>query len=250
MSKPQQKNTAPAATKAPEAKSLDAKTRRLVEKSIVRLNGLVAEAGERNDAIADHVFETFYGGDVQKALNPNKDAPDAFTSLADEADGNLHMSRTQLFHAVRVGALNRRLAKTAWTSLGWTVKTELLRALGPDQSFERVSEGASFASMQKASVRDVRAWVDEQLTAGAVPEEGGEEQPKEPAKKGGPTFLAARKAVEVTATLSRGELRLAWVHRVLKLQPDDRATVRAAVKAAARNLEKLTTELEAALDGA
>jgi hypothetical protein len=244
MSKPQKKQPVPETPKAPETPGLDAATRKLVEKTIARVNGLVAEAGERNDAIADHLFETFYDGDVQKALNPNKDAPAGFTVLLGEADGALHLGRTQLFYAVRVGALNRRLAKTPWAQLGWTVKTELLRALGQDQSIDRVSEGASFASKHKASVRGVRAWVDEQFAAGGGADEGDDRKPA------GPTFLAARKAVELAATMGRADVRRGWVTRVLKLQGDERGTVRAAVKSAARNLEKLAAELEAALDDA
>ena len=244
MSKSQQKPSETAAPKSSESPVIDAQTRRLVEKSIARLNSLVAEAGERNDAIADHVFETFYDGDVQKAVSPNKDQSPAFTALLGEADGALHMSRTQLFHAVRVGALNRRLTKTAWSGLGWTVKTELLRALGPDQSIDRVAEGAVFAAKQKTTVREVRAWVDEQLSEGASADEGDEP------KAAGPTFLSARKAVELAATMSRAEIRRGWVSRVLKLQGDDRGSVRAAVKSAARNLEKLAAELDAALDDA
>jgi hypothetical protein len=245
MSKSPQKQTVPAAPTDPEAPPLDAQTRGLVEKSIARVNGLLAEAGERNEAIADHVFETFYDGDVQKALNPNKDAPVAFTALLGEADGALHLGRTQLFYAVRVGALNRRLTRTAWSGLGWTVKTELLRALGPDLSIDRVSEGATFAVKHKATVRDVRDWVNAQLAAGALEDEGDDET-----RPAGPTFLAARKAVELAATMSRADVRRGWVNKFLKLQREDRGSVRAAVKAAARNLEKLVSELDAALDDA
>jgi hypothetical protein len=244
MTKSQQKQTAPEAPTSPEATPIDAQTRRLVEKSIVRVNGLVAEAGERNDTIADHIFETFYDGDVQKALSPNKDAPTGFTVLVGEADGALHMGRTHLFQSVRVGALNRRLKKTAWTGLGWSAKTELLRALGPDQSIDRVAEGAVFAAKQKTTVREVRAWVDEQLSERASTDEGDEP------KSAGPTFLSARKAIELAATMGRADIRRGWVSRVLKLQGDDRGSVRAAVKAAARNLEKLAAELDAALDDA
>jgi hypothetical protein len=244
MSKSQQNQIAPSGPKSPEAPALDAQTRRVVERSIARLNGLVAEAGERNEAIADHVFETFYDGDVQKALNPNKDAPAAFTALLGEADGALHLGRTQLFYAVRVGALNRRLTKTAWSGLGWTVKTELLRALGPDQSIDRVAEGAVFAAKQKTTVREVRAWVDEQLSESTSADEGDEP------KSAGPTFLSARKAVELAATMGRADIRRGWVSRVLKLQGDDRVSVRAAVKAAARNLEKLAQELDTAMEDA
>lgn len=245
MSKSQQKQTVPAAApKAPEAPALDAQTRKLVEKSIARVNGLLAEAGERNEAIADHVFETFYDGDVQKALNPNKDAPAGFTSLVGHADGALHLGRSQLFQAVRVGALNRRLVKTAWSGLGWTQKVELLRALGPDQSIERVSAGATFAVKQKASVREVRAWVDEQLTAGEVPADGEE------VAAAGPTFIAGRKALEVGAAIGKAIDRRRWVNRFLKLGEEEQGAYLAAAKASARNFEKLVQELEAAREEA
>jgi hypothetical protein len=234
----------PAVPKNPEATALDAQTRRLVEKSIVRINGLVAEAGQRNDAIADHVFETFYDGDVQKALNPNKDAPAGFTALLGEADGALQLGRTQLFCAVRVGALNRRLAKTAWSNLGWTVKSVLLRALGPDQSIDRVAEGATLAAKQKASVRDVISWVDEQLSNEAPPAEGNEE------KATGPTFLSGRRSVEVVAAIGKAADRRRWVDRFLKLSDEEQSAYRSAVKACARNAEKLSQELDAALDDA
>jgi hypothetical protein len=234
-----EKQSTPPVTETPK---LDAQTRRLVEKTIFRVNGLVAEAGERNDTIADHVFETFYDGDVQKALNPNKDAPAGFTALVEEADGALHLGRTQLFVAVRVGALNRRLERTAWTALGWTVKVELLRALGPDQSIERVSAGATFAAKQKASTREVRTWVEEQLSTAAPPTEGDE------STASGPTFLAGRKALAVAAAIGKSADRRRWVNRFLKLREEEQSAYRSAVKSAARNLEKLSQELEAAMD--
>ena len=243
MSKSEKQST-PVTPKAPETPSLDAQTRRLVEKTIVKLNGLVTEAGERNDAIADHVFETFYDGDVQKALNPNKDVPAGFTALTEEADGALLLGRTQLFCAVRVGALNRRLGRTAWSGLVWTLKTELLRALGPDQSIERVSAGAAFAVKQKASVREVRAWVDEQLTPGEAPSTGEE------AKNAVPTFIAGRKALEVGAAIGKAADRRRWVNRFLKLDEEEQGAYLAAAKASARNFEKLVQELAAARDDA
>ena len=243
MSKTQQQSV-PATPTAPDASTLDAQTRRLVEKAIVRVNGLVAEAGERYDAIADHVFETFYDGDVQKALNPNKEPPAGFAALVEEADGALHLGRTQLFQAVRVGALNRRLTKTAWSGLRWTLKVELLRALGPDQSMERVTAGATFTSKHKASSREVRAWVDEQLATATTPADGEE------LKSTGPTFIAGRKAVEVGAAVGKSADRRRWVDRFLKLPDDEQSAYRTAVKAAARNLEKLSQEIDAALDEA
>jgi hypothetical protein len=239
-----EKQTAPVAPEAPETPTLDAQTRRLVERAIVKVNGLVAEAGGRYDAIADHVFETFYDGDVQKALNPNKDAPAGFTALVGHADGALHLGRSQLFQAVRVGALNRRLVKTAWGVLGWTQKIELLRALGPDQSIERVSAGATFAVKQKASVREVRTWVDEQIAPAEAPVDGEE------AKATGPTFIAGRKALEVGAAIGKAADRRRWVNRFLKLDDEEQAAYRSAVKAAARNFEKLSQELDAAVDEA
>jgi hypothetical protein len=243
MSKTQQQSVL-VTPKAPDASTLDAQTRRIVEKTIVRVNGLVAEAGERNDAIADHVFETFYDGDVQKALNPNKDAPTGFAALVEEADGALHLGRTQLFCAVRVGALNRRLTKTAWSGLGWSMKVELLRALGPDQSMDRVSAGVTFASKHKASIREVRVWIEEQLATATAPSDG------EDVKETGPTFIAGRKAVEVGAAVGKSADRRRWVDRFLKLPDDEQSAYRTAVKAAARNLEKLAQELDAALDEA
>ena len=243
MSKAQKLN-APVAPEAPEAPVLDAQTRRLVDKVIVKVNGLMAEAGERYDAIADHVFETFYDGDVQKALNPNKDAPAGFKALVEEADGALHLGRTQLFHAVRVGALNRRFAKTAWSGLVWSLKTELLRALGTDQSMDRVTAGVTFAAKQRASIREVRVWIDEQLATVTAPDERDDSQAT------GPTFLAGRKALEVGAAIGKSADRRRWVDRFLKLPDDEQSAYRSAVKAAARNLEKLSQELDAALDEA
>ncbi|MFM2153381.1 MAG: hypothetical protein RL199_1816 [Pseudomonadota bacterium] len=238
------KQSHPVETQATETPTLDDQTRRLVEKTIVKVNGLVADSGERYDAIANHVFETFYDGDVQKALNPNKDAPVGFTALVREADGALHLGRSQLFQAVRVGALNRRLVKTAWNGLGWTLKVELLRALGSDQSVDRVEAGATFASKQMASSREVRAWVDEQLAPQPSPAEGEEE------KAMGPTFLAGRKALEVGAAIGKAADRRRWVNRFLKMGEKEQSAYRSAVKAAARNFEKLSQELDAAVDDA
>jgi hypothetical protein len=221
---------------------LDPQTRRFVDKAIAKVNGMVAQAGERYDAVADHLFGAFYDGDVQKALNPKKDPPAAFTALVEAADGALQLGRTQLFQAVRVGALNQRLAKTAWSRLGWTVKIELLRALGPDQSIDRLSEGAAFAVSRKSSSRDVRAWVDDQLSREASPAQGEE------GTVNGPTFLAGRKALAVGAAIGKAADRRRWVNRFLKLSEEEQGTYRSAVKAAARNFEKLSQELTAASD--
>ena len=119
-----------------------------------------------------------------------------------------------------------------------------LRALGPDQSVERVSAGATFAAKQKASSRDVRAWVDEQLSKEAGPVEGGEEAAT------GPTFLAGRKALEVGAAIGKAADRRRWVNRFLKLNEEEQGAYRYAVKASARNFEKLSLELDAAMDDA
>lgn len=225
----------------PAAPELDARTRRLVEKSIARVNGLVAEAGGRYDAIGDHLFETYYDGDVQRALTPSKDTPVGIAVLAREAEGALNLSRTMLFHAVRVGALNRRLARTAWTGLGWTVKTELLPLLGAELSYERLSAGAVHASKTKATIREARAYVAQQLAAAA--EEGTAEQPRT-----GPGFPAGRKALAVTAAMGKAADRRRWVDRYLQLPEAEQVELRTAVKASLRNLEKLAFEFAAAVD--
>ncbi len=227
--------------KTPQVPELDPHTRRLVEKSIVRVNGLLSEVGGKYDAVADHLFETYYDGDVQRALSPTKDAPAGISALAREAEGALAMNRTALFHAVRIGALNRRFAKTVWRGLGWAVKTELLPLLGTDLNYERLSAGAAHASKTKASTRDVREWVARQLEADAAGDEG--EGPR-----AGPTFLAGRKALAVTSAMGKAADRRRWVDRYLKLQDDERGDFLTAVRASARILEKLAQELAAAVD--
>jgi hypothetical protein len=142
-------NSAPADESATPV--VDARTKRLVEKTIARLNGLMTEAAERYDAIADHVFETFYDGDVQRALGTGKDAPVGFTLLAGEADGALRMSRTMLFQSVRIGALNRRFDQGPWRGLGWSQRLELLRLLGRELSFDRVQAGATWAASSSST---------------------------------------------------------------------------------------------------
>jgi hypothetical protein len=227
----------------PLTPELDARTRRLVEKSIVRVNGLVAEAGGKYEEIADHLFETYYDGDVQRALAPAKDAPAGIAALARETEGALNLSRTMLFHAVRIGALNRRLAKTAWKGLGFTVKTELLPLLGAELSYERLSTGAVHASKTKATIREARAYVALQLETAA--EDGTVDQPRT-----GPGFPAGRKALAVTAAMGKAADRRRWVDRYLKLPEDEQAELLNAVKATARNMEKLAVEFAAAVDDA
>ncbi|MFM2151933.1 MAG: hypothetical protein RL199_368 [Pseudomonadota bacterium] len=225
----------------PATPELDARTRRLVEKSIVRVNGLVAEAGGKYDAIADHLFETYYDGDVQRALTPAKDTPAGIAALAREADGALRVGRTMLFSAVRVGALNRRLARTAWSGLGWTVKTELLPLLGGELSYERLSAGAVHASKTKATIREARAYVAQQLATAA--EQGTVDQPRT-----GPGFPAGRKALALTAAMGKAADRRRWVDRYVALPADEQAELLNAVRASLRNLEKLAAEFAAAVD--
>jgi hypothetical protein len=227
--------------KAPGSPELDAHTRRLVEKSIARVNGLVGEAGGKYDDIADHLFETYYDGDVQRALTPAKDTPAGIAALAREADGALMMGRTLLFHAVRIGALNRRFARTAWTGLGWSVKSELLPLLGTELSYERLLAGAVHASKTKATIRDVRAYV-----AGQFPAESDDDEAEDASK--GPGLPAGRRALAVTAALGKAADRRRWVNGYLKMGDDDRSAFLNGVKASARNLEKLAAELASAVD--
>ena len=227
--------------KAPETLELDAHTRRLVEKSIVRVNGLVAEAGGKYDDVADHLFETYYDGDVQRALTPAKDAPAGIAALAREAEGALAMSKTRLFQAVRIGALNRRLAKTVWKTLGWSMKMELLPLLGTELAYDRLSAGAVHASKTKATIREVREYVAGQLADGTEGDEADQSQ-------GGPGFPAGRKALAVTAALGKAADRRNWVNRYLKLPEDQQAAHLNEVRASARNLEKYAQELASATD--
>jgi hypothetical protein len=220
---------------------LDARTRKLVERSIARVNALVSAAGDKWEEISDHLFETFYDGDVQRALGPKKDLPPGCAALLAEADGALRLGRTMLSYAFRVGALNRRFAKTAWSGLGWSVKTELLRALGPDLSFERVADGATVAAREKSTIREVRQWVDMRLAADAPPADA-ETEPT------GPSFLAGRKALTMTSALGKAADRRRWVDRYLKLPEEEQAAYLNAVKASARNLEKFALELASATD--
>jgi hypothetical protein len=233
---------APADTSA--TPDVDARTRRLVEKTIARLNGLMTETGERYDAIADHVFETFYDGDVQRALGPGKDAPVGFALLAGEADGTLRMSRSMLFQSVRIGALNRRFDQGPWRSLGWSQRLELLRLLGRGLSFDRVQAGATWATRTKASVRDLRAWVDKKL-AEEAPQDGTNDENVVPL---GPTFAAGRRLIDVGAAIGKAADRRRWVDRFLKLEPDAQRAYLAGVKATARNFEKLAQELALSVD--
>jgi len=242
MEKNQQKSPiADDVTKATEVPELDAHTRKLVEKTIARVNGLMAEAHEKYDDVADHLFETYYDGDVQRALTPLREMPAGIAALAKEADGALHLGRTMLFHAVRIGALNRRLVRTVWKNLGWTAKTELLPLLGADLSYERMTEGAVHVWKTKATVREVREYVAQRLTAAAEGDtgEGG---------RLGPSFQSGRKALSVTAGLGKAVDRRRWVDRYLKLGAEARGEFLSAVKASARNLEKLAQELASAVD--
>ena len=220
---------------------LDARTRKLVEKSIARVNALMSEAGEKWEEIADHLFETFYDGDVQRALGPKKMLPPGCAALLAEADGALRIGRTMLSYAFRVGAVNRRLAKTTWSKLGWSVKTELLRALGPELSFERLMDGATFAARERSSLREVRQWVEARLAADAPATD--EQQEEE-----GPSFPAGRKALAVTSALGKAADRRRWVGRYLKMNEEEQAAYLNAVRASARNLEKFAQELSSATD--
>jgi len=225
----------------PEAPVLDARTARLVAKSIVKVNGLAADAGGKYEEIADHLFETYYEGDVQRAITPAKDTPAGIAALARETEASLHLSRTMLFHAVRIGALNRRLAKTAWRGLGFTVKIELLPLLGADLSYERLSRGAVHASKTKATIREARIYVAQQLELAAAEGEAAQ-------RRKGPGFPAGRKALALTAAMGKATDRRRWVDRYVLLPSDEQEELMNAVKASLRNLEKLAAEFAAAVD--
>jgi hypothetical protein len=65
-----------------------------------------------------------------------------------------------------------------------------------------------------------------------------------------PSFIAGRNAIGVAMGIGKAADRRRWVNRFVKLPDDERAQLLSGVKLAARNLEKLAQELDAALDEA
>ena len=241
MSKSQQKtSTAPVIDPAIDAAvEIDAQTRRAVEKMVARINGLIGEAGQRYDQIADQLVTQIYAGDVQRALDPRKDPPPAFVALLGHVGDTLLMSRTQLFQAVRVGALNRRLGDTKWADLPWSTKVELLPLVGAEQDLKRLAAGVRMATEGKKGMRAVRAWVVAQLSG----------DPAATDVAPAPSFIAGRNAIGVAMGIGKAADRRRWVNRFVKLPDDERAQLLSGVKLAARNLEKLAQDLEAAVEG-
>jgi hypothetical protein len=219
------------------ALELDGRTRREVDRTIAAVNALVSAAAQQHDRVADIVFEACWGANYVGALEAGSSPTKVYAALHASAGDALELSRPQLRRAVRIGALNRRLAGGPWAGLSFSVKQELLPLVAGGRDLQLVEAGAKFAAKPGVSSRAVRAWVAKKLGA---PGDG-------PAEEAVPTFASWRKAVEVGAALGRSVDRQAYVTRIVQLPDDERDTCIARLKATGRNFEKLLQALEAAL---
>jgi hypothetical protein len=219
---------------------LDSRTRAQVEKLVARINGLTDDADSRYERIAQELFETVYAGDVVRALSPRGEQPLMFVALVRCVDDTLHLSRTQLSACVRVGALNHRLAKTGWSTLGWSVKLELLKLLGTELDFDALAGGVRWVEKHGPSVRALREWIAIRTTGAEGETEGA---PKVP------TFSTSAKVAAIGLALGKASARSRWVDGYRKLTPEAQSTLVGDLRGALRNFEKLVSELEKARGG-
>ena len=221
---------------------LDAHTKRLVDAAEKHINGLVREVIVRQEAIADYVVEELFGGDTLSALSPNRSPPPTFSALRQRADDTLALSRGKLVQATRIGALNRHLAGTPWTGLTWSVKVELLPLVGADGDLSSLKEGAKLAS-KGLGVRAVREWVAKKAAGG---EPGAEDANDATA----PSIASSRKVFEVAARFSKAADRRRWLDRAEKLPAGERDALLSGLRSAAKQLSKLLSDFESALQEA
>jgi hypothetical protein len=226
-----------AEVEAAQESALDAATQRLVERLVGKINGLVEEAEGRYDKIADLVFAEAYGSAFDAALDPARAPPPTVMALLDLAGGELKLSRTQLFHAARVGALNRKLDGRGWSELSWSFKVELLPLLGEGGDLDRLKVGVKEAQRPDATARSIRRWV-ETTTVGRTVLKGQTTKA---------TFPAGAKAIRTGLGLSTVAARQPLVGRFLKMTDDERTTMLSQLRAAIRNYEKLAEEFDRAL---
>ena len=221
-----------------DAAELDARTRRLVDAAEKHINGLMAEAGSKYDALSDYVIDEVFEGDMLAALTPGRSASPAFAELLRRSETSLHIPRSKLTKAARIGALNRHLSGTPWKGLNWSVKQELLPLVGADGDLSALKEGTRVAS-KGLGMRAVRDWVAAKAAGGASVTDGQEETLT-------PTIAATRKALEVGNRLSKAADRRRWLDRAEKLPEAERDDLLASLRSASKQFSKLLADFESA----
>jgi hypothetical protein len=228
----------PRAVKPPAAADatggeLDVRATRQVDDLETYINRNVSEVGHRWEAIADRSFDALFDGDVSAALAGRRFATPKYDALAARAGTTLTIDQPALSRAVRIGAVNHRLARTRWASLPWSLKVELMPLLGAEQDFGRIGQGVEVARKEGVTVRELRQWVADHRT------EDEKRAPQTPKL----TPLKAAKAFAATAALRKADGRRALAAKVHELDADGHKAFLAALADALRNLSKLQQEL-------
>jgi hypothetical protein len=209
-----------------------------LDKAIARVNELVGKADSSLDAASNILFEAAWEGDVHAALGAAPRPSVALNYLLDAANnGALKLETSMVRRAIRVGAVNRKLAGTAWSALGYSLKVALLPLQSDPSDFHGLQEGARFAGQPGTSVRALREWVAQRVgnvdtdTSDAV----------------SPTAAVSAKALAVGSQLGSGQQRELWVLRGLSMPPAARRQHLEQLKAAAQNFDAIAKSLEAAM---
>jgi hypothetical protein len=223
------------------AEPLDALTKQLVDSAEKHINGLIREAGSKYEDISDYIVDKVFVGDTLSALTPGKSSPVAFTELLRRCDDTLDLPRPKVLQATRIGALNRHLAGTPWKGLSWSVKQELLPLVGADGNLTALKDGSKFAS-KGLGMRAVRDWVASKLAGNAAE--------TEPAETTAPTIASSRKAFEVANRFAKAPDRRRWLDRAEKLPEDERDALLTSLRSATKQLAKLLSDFESALQEA
>jgi hypothetical protein len=221
-----------AADKTPE-QTLDPRERRAIDELEQFINRAMTEAGQQHEKIADRLFTVLFEGDVAAALAIRVGMSAKYDVLTDRAGRTLLMERVGLSRAVRVGALNRRLDGTKWSTLPWSTKLELLPLVGPDLDFDRLQKGVAFAAKAGNGREAVREWVAARRAADAG----------DTTTVRALTPVKARKMLEIGANLQRIAERRLLADRLRKLDDDSRAEWLAALTLTLRSLSRLHEEL-------
>ena len=199
-----------------------------------QVNKWVRENDRRIDDIANKLFSGLTDGQPISALDPQATASAAYETMRAMCGETLRISRSLLWRAVRVGAINTHYASGGWHQLGWGMKIELLPLLGSDVDFRRLDRGIEVAVQPEATTRTVRQWVLEHL-------------PEESKNPGGrPKMLSAAmttRLFEAGRRLRKVTDRRAVAERLRKLDPPALKSAIADLQATIKHLTQLHEEL-------
>lgn len=182
---------------------------------VVFVNESLKRADVQHDAVANFLFSSTCGSDVDVALGRTESRPPRLLAVEARAGGALKLSRTFLSRYLRVGAVNSVVRDARWHALSWTRKLALL-PLFKDPATDVVHIVAALDAHAEANTntRALNAWVK------ATRESQGATPPRKRV-----TVAAARRFVETGALLADPQVLLSLANRLNKLGETERDDV-------------------------